>query len=94
MQLQPIRWLVTLHRIVYGVYVCINNLLDLFPSPFTLSTSSPWFQLRHVRYKNMARFIIAQDVAQLLPKMQVVIVVAFGLDKSGTNAEVNKFAEV
>ena len=42
----------------------------------------------------MARFIISQDVAQLLPKMQVVIVVAYGLDNSGTNAEVNKFAEV
>lgn len=42
----------------------------------------------------MARFIVAQDVAQLLPKMQVVIVVAYGLDNSGTNTEVNKFAEV
>ena len=42
----------------------------------------------------MDRFSIAQDVANLLPNMQVVIVAAYNLNNNGTNAQVAKFAEV
>ena len=42
----------------------------------------------------MDRFIIAQDVTKLLPKMQVVIVLAYNLINTGENPLVNKFAAV
>ena len=42
----------------------------------------------------MDQFSIAQDVAKLLPNMQVVVVTAYNLDNTGTNAQVAEFAEV
>ena len=42
----------------------------------------------------MERFTIAQDVAHLLPNMQIVIVAAYNLPNKDTNAQVAKFAEV
>ena len=42
----------------------------------------------------MERFTIAQDVARLLPNMQIVIVAAYNLPNKDTNAQVAKFAEV
>ena len=42
----------------------------------------------------MDRFTIAPEITTLLPKMRVVIVAAYNLNNTGTNAEVIKFAEV
>ena len=42
----------------------------------------------------MDRFSLAQDVANLIPNMQIVIVAAYNLNNTGTNAQVAKFAEV
>lgn len=42
----------------------------------------------------MDRFTIAPDIATLLPTMRVVIVVAYNLTNTGTNAVLTKFAEV
>ncbi|KAL9599857.1 MAG: hypothetical protein Q9219_003551 [cf. Caloplaca sp. 3 TL-2023] len=41
----------------------------------------------------MDRLIISQDVAKLLPKMQVVVVAAYNINNKGQNPAVDKFAE-
>ncbi|KAL8941029.1 MAG: hypothetical protein Q9216_002475 [Gyalolechia sp. 2 TL-2023] len=42
----------------------------------------------------MDRFIVARDVTKILPKMQVVIVVAYNLDNKGENQAVNHYCQV
>ncbi|KAL8899966.1 MAG: hypothetical protein Q9207_005927 [Kuettlingeria erythrocarpa] len=41
----------------------------------------------------MDRFLIAPEVTKMLPKMQVVIVVAYNLDNTGENADVTSFCQ-
>lgn len=42
----------------------------------------------------MDRFVVAQDVTKMLPKMQVVIVTAYNLDNQSKNPSVDAFASV
>ena len=42
----------------------------------------------------MSRFLISNEVAELLPCMQVVVVIAQGLDNSGDNAKVAAHVQV
>lgn len=42
----------------------------------------------------MSRFLISSEVAELLPRMQVVVVIARGLDNSSENPGVAAHAQV
>jgi len=42
----------------------------------------------------MARFIINEDVAKLLPELQVVVVTCQQVDNKSSNAKVTEYAEV
>ncbi|KAL8654946.1 MAG: hypothetical protein Q9210_001189 [Variospora velana] len=41
----------------------------------------------------MDKFIISQDVTNMLPKMQVVVMAAYNVDNTGENASVTKFCQ-
>ena len=42
----------------------------------------------------MDRFVIAPEVAKLLPNMQVIVVAAYNLNNTSPNAMITKFAVV
>lgn len=42
----------------------------------------------------MDRFVMAQQVAERMPQMQIVVVTAKGVNNKGHNKEVERFADV